>query len=889
MRLNKKGFTLIELIVTIVLMLSLTILVIVGFTNISDEKKLEADKLTENQIITAAEQYFSSNYYLVNTLKKDKNAKIFVNLAKLVEDDYLNVTTKTSTEEKYNSCDIVYADYSKSYVEFKYINYTEVFNYSNRAVFGYTGSEEGYEGYLATLGFDKTNNQCGSSVLTLSDISATITIDRDYLTKNKIDLKYGTINSVSWYNQKVPVLISIISKDGDSNPQNAIDKLSIKVNNAPADAVTELEGNTSTSKKFRIMVDQNGVNKVDVSAFTLGGKTADASSTYHIDKETPKIEMVAYKTNDTSITSKMPSLTSIATADKIDNDTWVNASGKKNVYLFIQVKDGYSGVSSSKFSCIRKSDDGADANNDTLSSDNKTYKKLYFYNNDKISTYECEGFDIAGNSSGKKTFTVKRDVTLPEILIVGYKADESVIKDINTTDDLNKKINSLSSYTKNTWTKDSVVVKSQAGDNLSGIKSYNCTDSRKSGSKYDDFSIWRRVYKDYEGTVTFNCSITDKAGNENDSSFVVKRDITKPSIPIAGYKASESVIEGINTLDDLNNKSKDLDSYTKDTWTKDSIVVRSQPSDTLSGVKSYNCTDSRKSGSKYSDFSIWRRVYKDYEGSVTFKCSIKDNAGNENDSSFVVKRDITPPEISGFKVSSLKVSDISKTTSNYKSYKVRLEWDSKDDYTYIDKVKTSVANNQGTNEWDVSDNEVKEYTFKSEKSYFKASNSFDGTKKTFKVKACDILGNCSDWNEKSYTVTDLSCDVTKNSVGCMSKFDNQISGQVTVKCNAPVDNITVVYTYGTYGDKVVKVCNENVVTPENLNGEENKAVFNFRGCDGYYTFNRLTIGVNGTWDSDKADWSKSPVIKKTAKSFKLNGSNDTTSACNPERGGYTDY
>lgn len=38
MRLNKKGFTLIELIVTIVLMLSLTILVIVGFTNISDKK-----------------------------------------------------------------------------------------------------------------------------------------------------------------------------------------------------------------------------------------------------------------------------------------------------------------------------------------------------------------------------------------------------------------------------------------------------------------------------------------------------------------------------------------------------------------------------------------------------------------------------------------------------------------------------------------------------------------------------------------------------------------------------------------------------------------------------------------------------------------------------------
>ena len=120
MKLNKKGFTLIELIIAIVLMLSLTILVVVGFTKISDEKKKEADKLTEKQIETAAEQFFSSNYFYVNNLKKNKNKAIYVNIGKLVAEDYLNVTTKTSTEEKYDTCDIVLAKYGNSSLELSY-------------------------------------------------------------------------------------------------------------------------------------------------------------------------------------------------------------------------------------------------------------------------------------------------------------------------------------------------------------------------------------------------------------------------------------------------------------------------------------------------------------------------------------------------------------------------------------------------------------------------------------------------------------------------------------------------------------------------------------------------------------------------------------------------
>lgn len=91
--------------------------------------------------------------------------------------------------------------------------------------------------------------------------------------------------------------------------------------------------------------------------------------------------MVAYKTTDTSITSTMPSLDNIPAVDKISNDIWVNnESTKKNIYLYIQVKGKYSGVSSDRFSCAKISDDAAYANKDTFTTPaGNTHKGVRLY------------------------------------------------------------------------------------------------------------------------------------------------------------------------------------------------------------------------------------------------------------------------------------------------------------------------------------------------------------------------------------------------------------------------------------------------------------------------------------------------------------------------------
>ena len=233
MKLNKKGFTLIELIIAIVLMLSLTILVVVGFTKISDEKKKEADKLTEKQIITAAEQFFSSNYFYVKDMKEVEGTITFINLAKLVQEDYLNVVTKTSTETKYNMCDIVYASYSNEAVSLNYMPFEDVFKAENASKLGYLeDSGFSYNEYLKLIGLEDNVDKktCTAEIFTASDIAVDIKIDEEYLKNNKITLNSAEVNNINWYDKNIPLLITVINIKGEKNPKNRINSINLSIN-----------------------------------------------------------------------------------------------------------------------------------------------------------------------------------------------------------------------------------------------------------------------------------------------------------------------------------------------------------------------------------------------------------------------------------------------------------------------------------------------------------------------------------------------------------------------------------------------------------------------------------------------------------------------------------
>ena len=117
---KQDGFTLVELLVTIALMLMVLGIAIVSIIKISDAKKEEAYVLIKDQIMTAAEQYFYANEYLFEGLSEGSSGVITV--GKLVEEDYLNKVTDPRTGKAINNCNEIQVTkvkgkYTSTYVE----------------------------------------------------------------------------------------------------------------------------------------------------------------------------------------------------------------------------------------------------------------------------------------------------------------------------------------------------------------------------------------------------------------------------------------------------------------------------------------------------------------------------------------------------------------------------------------------------------------------------------------------------------------------------------------------------------------------------------------------------------------------------------------------------
>lgn len=102
---SKKGFTLVELLVVIALMLTILGIAIVSFINVSNNKKEEAWKQVKKQIEAGALEYFNANEYLFEGLSSESFGNITV--GKLVAENYLNKVTDPRDGKAVDECSYV--------------------------------------------------------------------------------------------------------------------------------------------------------------------------------------------------------------------------------------------------------------------------------------------------------------------------------------------------------------------------------------------------------------------------------------------------------------------------------------------------------------------------------------------------------------------------------------------------------------------------------------------------------------------------------------------------------------------------------------------------------------------------------------------------------------
>ena len=104
-KINKKGFTLVEIIITLAIVITITTVAVGSYIGISSQKKKEEWKLVQEQIETAAEQYFSSNKYLYEDLTDGITA--YISVGTLVKSDYLNKVVNPISKKEVPSCSLV--------------------------------------------------------------------------------------------------------------------------------------------------------------------------------------------------------------------------------------------------------------------------------------------------------------------------------------------------------------------------------------------------------------------------------------------------------------------------------------------------------------------------------------------------------------------------------------------------------------------------------------------------------------------------------------------------------------------------------------------------------------------------------------------------------------
>lgn len=400
---NKRGFTLVELLVTIALMLSILGIAIVSFINISNRKKEEAYNLVKEQIITAAEQYFDSNEYLFEGLSE--NSYGIISVGKLVNEDYLNKVTNPVTGQFINNCSQVQVTKKNGIYNSEFKEYSS--GDSCESNYSVTITEPGAPSI--ELNFFKNGDESHTEI---------------FAEKNE------------WFNKKVlgeKTLSVYVNGNKNGNEDISGIKMCITNDNVPC---TNYENYVTTNSSYEDNVTFGNDTKGKTACYkviNVSGKSASKCIMAKVDKTSPELKYGNPKYTNYSFDDPGEPVNSSPDKNKIENGNWSTSNASFSVWT----KDETSGINPKEklfyiewndwggtngFEC---NDDGCLTNNITFKENDEGYNKIlnngntiYVRDNGNLSDGKRkEKFtvcDEAGNCISKAIYA-KIDTKVPTI------------------------------------------------------------------------------------------------------------------------------------------------------------------------------------------------------------------------------------------------------------------------------------------------------------------------------------------------------------------------------------------------------------------------------------------------------------------------------------------
>lgn len=732
-RRKKNGFTLVELLVTIALMLSLLGIAIVSFIKISDSRKQDAYKLVEDQIFTAAEQYLESNSYRFEGYSDD--IRVEIDLGTLIEEDYLNVVTSPITGKKLSKC-------GKIILEKK-------------------------AGRLRAVSFeDDTKNLCSpkSSYFAISTLGAP--------DLNHSFLKYDNVNdekepvkeddASGWFNKK-----SLMFSDNSSIGTLAVHL----IGKSDIPVILEVCKNPGKKcdnyKKLEEVIpnDKKIYSYDDVSTFKEDGEKIYM---YRVksDRGVKEIEVSA------GVDTKSPVIA--FTKSKEFPTTWSNTYSEKNGGLRVDaaVTDETSKIKSitkyhNKDGLLGPDKDGANilvSNNASYNSDMSGGNAVFDLQNykDGYKIIKVKACDKAGNCS-ENSVTALKDTTPPTINF-DYKLSDAVKNSVSISSDKTE----ITSWINSSFGEKDIALYPKVSDSLSKLNvAYRHIDSENKAS-YNENSINDTANDTYDlngfgsntdakqpmGTAVSNWRngyrmgkyvACDKAGNCAEKIFKFKIDKTAPTIQFAyKRKKKEEADTSYSSITNLPTgwsnlyKSYDYKTYItiNDSLSKIKTTNKYQNANGLKSSSDGAATISMASWTNRNSYTSSHEVnvsnYQDGDKRIRFYAC--DYAGNCSSNTIAAKIDTTPPKSVSSETRENNSNGKTVTFLNSTSWRKGVYWWG--NFSSEDSLS-------GTDHYEYS-RDGKSKVNNLENSYTYGSNNTDRNS-TYYFRAVDKVGNASSW------------------------------------------------------------------------------------------------------------------------------------------------